>query len=36
MAHLVNVPKVERINAVNERFGLPPIRVHTPGEFLDL
>ena len=36
MAHLVNVRKVERINAVNERSGLPPIRIHTPEEVLDL
>ena len=36
MAHLVNVRKVERINAVNERSGLPRIRIHTPEEVLDL
>jgi hypothetical protein len=36
MAHLVNVRKVERINAVNERGGLPHIRIHTPEEVLDL
>ena len=36
MAHLVNVRKIERINAVNERSGLPPIRIHTPEEVLDL
>ena len=35
-AHLVNVRKVERINAVNERAGLPSIRIHTPEEVLDL
>jgi len=36
MAHLVNVRKVERINAVNDRSGLPRIRIHTPEEVLDL
>ena len=36
MAHLVNVRKVERINAVNERSGLPRIHIHTPEEVLDL
>jgi hypothetical protein len=36
MAHLVNVRKVERINVVNERSGLPRIRIHTPEEVLDL
>ena len=36
MAHLVNVRKIERINAVNERSGLAPIRIHTPEEVLDL
>jgi hypothetical protein len=36
MAHLVNVQKVERINAVNERASLPSIRIHTPEEVLDL
>jgi hypothetical protein len=36
MAHLVNVRKIERINAVNARSGLPPIRIHTPEEVLDL
>ena len=36
MAHLVNMRKVERINAVNERAGLPRIRIHTPEEVLDL
>jgi hypothetical protein len=28
--------KVERINAVNERLGLPRIRKHTPDEVLNL
>jgi predicted nucleic acid-binding protein len=32
MKHLVNVRKVQRINAVNLRYGLPAIRVHTPEE----
>ena len=36
MAHLVNVRKVERINAVNVRAGLASIRIHTPEEVLDL
>jgi hypothetical protein len=36
MAHLVNMRKVERINAVNERTGLPRIRIHTPEEVVDL
>ena len=36
MAHLVNVRKIERINAVNESSGLPRIRIHTPEEVLDL
>lgn len=36
MAHLVNMRKVERINAVNERAGLPRIRIHTPEEVADL
>ena len=33
---LVPVRKVERISAVNERAGLPQIRIHTPEEGLDL
>jgi hypothetical protein len=36
MVHLVNVRKVDRINAVNERSGLARIRIHTPEEILDL
>jgi hypothetical protein len=36
MAHLVNMRKVERINAVNERADLPRIRIHTPEEVVDL
>jgi hypothetical protein len=36
MAHLVNMRKVERINAVNERAGLPRICIHTPEEVLDI
>jgi len=36
MAHLVNVRKVERINAVGEAAGLAQIRIHTPEEVLDL
>jgi hypothetical protein len=36
MTHLVNMRKVERINAVNERAGLPRIRIHTPEEVVDL
>ena len=34
--YLVNMRKVERINEVNERAGLPRIRIHTPEEVLDL
>jgi len=30
------VGQAERINAVNERAGLPRIRIHTPEEVLDL
>lgn len=36
MAHLVNVRKVDRINSVNDRFGLARIRIHTPEEVLEL
>ncbi len=36
MSHMVNVRKVDRINAVNERLGWPRIRVHTPEEVLEL
>lgn len=34
MKHLVNVRKVQRINAVNLRYGLPAIRIHTPEEIV--
>jgi hypothetical protein len=34
MKHLVNVRRVQRINAVNLRCGLPAIRVHTPEEIM--
>jgi predicted nucleic acid-binding protein len=34
MKHLVNVRKVQRINAVNLRYGLPSIRIHTPEEII--
>jgi hypothetical protein len=34
MKHLVNVRKVQRINAVNLRHGLPAIRIHTPEEIV--
>jgi len=34
MKHLVNVRKVQRINAVNLRHGLPAIRIHTPEEIM--
>ena len=34
MKHLVNVRKVERINAVNLRYGLLAIRIHTPEEIV--
>ena len=34
MKHLVNVRKVQRINAVNLRYGLPAIRIHTPEEII--
>ena len=36
MNHLVNVRKVDRINAVNQRLGLTPIRINTPEEVLEL
>ena len=36
MTHLVNVRKVEQINAVNRRLGYPVIRIHTPEEVWDL
>jgi hypothetical protein len=34
MEHLVNVRKVQRINAVNLRYGLPAIRIHTLEEIM--
>jgi predicted nucleic acid-binding protein len=34
MKHLVNVRKVQQINAVNLRHGLPAIRIHTPEEIV--
>jgi hypothetical protein len=34
MKHLVNVRKVQQINAVNLRYGLPAIRIHTPEEIV--
>lgn len=34
MKHLVNVRKVQRINTVNLRYGLPAIRIHTPEEIV--
>ncbi len=36
MSHLVNIRKVDGINAVNERRRLPHIRIHTPDEVLEL
>jgi predicted nucleic acid-binding protein len=35
MRHLVNVRKVDQINAVNRRLGFPAIRIHTPEEVLE-
>jgi hypothetical protein len=34
MKHLVNVRKVQRINVVSLRYGLPAIRIHTPEEIV--
>jgi len=34
MKQVVNVRKVQRINAVNLRYGLPVIRIHTPEEIV--
>lgn len=32
MNHLANMRRVERINGLNLRYGLPAIRIHTPAE----
>ena len=34
MKHLVNVRKVQRINAVNLRYALPAVRINTPEELV--
>jgi predicted nucleic acid-binding protein len=36
MKHLANFRRIEKINRVNLRFGLPPVKIHTPEELLDL
>jgi hypothetical protein len=36
MKHLVNVRRIQRINAVNDQRGWPAIRIHTPEEVLEL
>ncbi|MBM4085894.1 MAG: type II toxin-antitoxin system VapC family toxin [Planctomycetes bacterium] len=36
MEHLVKVSRIERFNQVNAVLGLPPIRIHTPEEVIDL
>jgi hypothetical protein len=36
MTHLVNVRKIEQINAVNLRLSYPVVRIHTPEEVWDL
>ena len=35
MDHLANMRRVERINRINLRYGLPPIRIHTPKEVME-
>jgi hypothetical protein len=35
MEHLVNVRRIERINQINLRYQLPPIKIHTPKEVMD-
>ena len=36
MKHLANFRRIERINQINLRYGLPPVKIHTPEEMLDL
>jgi predicted nucleic acid-binding protein len=36
MKHLANFRRIELINQINLRYGLPPIKIHTPEEMLDL
>lgn len=35
MKHLANIRRVERVNQINLRCGLPPIRIHTPAEVIE-
>jgi predicted nucleic acid-binding protein len=36
MKHLANFRRIERMNQINLRYSLPPIKIHTPEEMLDL
>jgi hypothetical protein len=36
MKHLANFRRIESINLINLRYGLPPVKIHTPEEMLDL
>jgi len=36
MKHLANFRRIERMSQINLRFGLPPVKIHTPEEMLDL
>jgi len=35
MKHLANFRRIERINQINLRYGLPPVKIHTPEEMFD-
>jgi hypothetical protein len=34
MKHLANFRRIEQMNLINLRYGLPPIKIHTPEEML--
>ena len=36
MKHLANVRRIEGINRINQAMRLPPIRIHTPEEVIEL
>ena len=36
MKHLANVRRIEGINRINQAVSLPPIRIHTPEEVIEL
>jgi hypothetical protein len=36
MKHLANVRRIEGINRINLAMRLPPIRIHTPEEVIEL